>query len=114
MVMQRGEVFWVDLGAVSGSVPAKRRPVVVLQSNSFNRSLIATVVVAAITSNTAAAEYPGNVFIPASTSGLAKDSVVNVSQLVTLDRASLVEIAGAIPPYLMAEVDAGLRLVLGI
>jgi mRNA interferase MazF len=112
--MQRGDIHWVDLGAISGSAPAKRRPVAIVQANAFNRSRISTVVVAALTSNTATAELPGNVFIPATASGLGKDSVVNVSQLVTLDKGALAEKAGELPTYLMADVDAGLRLVLAL
>lgn len=112
--MQRGDIHWVDLGAISDSAPAKRRPVAIVQADAFNRSLISTVIVAALTSNTAAAEFPGNVFVPASASGLAKDSVVNVSQLITLDKSSLAGKAGSLPNYVLAELDVGLRMVLAV
>ena len=84
----------------------------IVQANSFNRSRIQTVIVAVITGNLQRAEAPGNVFLPASASGLPRDSVVNVSQLVTLDRGFLAERAGPLPERLRATVDAGLRIVL--
>jgi mRNA interferase MazF len=84
----------------------------VVQANSFNRSRIQTVVVAVISSNLRLAEAPGNLLLPAQATGLPRDSVVNVSQLLTLDRAFLTEHAGTLPGRLQAEVDAGLRLVL--
>jgi mRNA interferase MazF len=86
----------------------------VVQADAFNASRIGTVIVAAVTSNTALATLPGNVFVPAAASGLAKDSVVNVSALVTLDKKDLDEPVGRLPARLMAEVDEGLRLVLGL
>ncbi len=112
MVVSRGDIHWVDLGSVRGSAPAKRRPVLVVQADPFNRSRLATVVVCVVTSNTAAAELPGNVFVPASASGLPKDSVVSVAQLVTLNRSDLSDRVADLPPYLLAEVDAGLRTAL--
>jgi mRNA interferase MazF len=116
VVIQRGAVFWVELGDPVGSAPAKRRPVVVVSADAFNRSRLRTVLAAAITSNTAVAAHPGNVFLPATATGLPKDSAVNVTQLVTLDRTELdiQESAGEVPDYLMTDVDAGLRLVLGL
>jgi mRNA interferase MazF len=86
--------------------------VLVIQANSFNRSRIQTVIVAVISSNLRLADAPGNVLLPASVSGLPRDSVVNVSQLLTLDRDFLTEAVSKLPGRLMAEVDAGLRLVL--
>ena len=112
--MRRGDIHWVDLGPVVSSAPAKRRPVLVIQENSFNDSRLATVIVAVITSNTQAAEHPGNVFLPTAASGLPKDSVVNVSQLLTINKTDLAEQASALPRYLLSEADAGLRLVLGL
>jgi len=91
-----------------------RRPVVVLQSNPFNDSRIATVVIAAITSNLALAEAPGNVRIGKSDSGLTKPSVVNVSQILTVDRSYLTQRIRALPSLIMNRVDDGLRLVLGL
>jgi len=109
--MRRSEIYWADLGTVSGSRPAKRRPVLVVQSDPYNTSRLATVLVAVITSNTALATMPGNVFLPASASGLPRDSVVNVTALVTLDKTDLTDGVGQIPPGLMRDVDRGLRAV---
>ncbi len=114
MVIERGSVHWVQLGEPAGSAPAKRRPVLVVQGDPYNASRIATTVVAVVTSNTQLAEYPGNVFLPAVASGLPKDSVVNVSQLVTLDKSVLSPAVGSLPAYLLADVDAGLRMVLDV
>lgn len=115
-MIRRGAIHWVDLGERRGSAPAKRRPVVVISSDAFNRSRLRTVLVAALTSNSEAAAHPGNVFLPLLATGLPKDSAVNVTQLVTLDRADLddEQLAGEVPGYLMAEVDAGLRLALDL
>jgi mRNA interferase MazF len=122
--LERGAIHWCDLGPVGGvsaadgatrnSAPAKRRPVLVVQANSYNRSAIGTVIVAVVTSRVQSAELPGNVFVPAAASGLPRDSAVNVSQVLTLDRASLGERAGTLPAYLLGDVDRGLRLVLGL
>lgn len=113
-MISRGSIVWADLGSPVGSAPAKRRPLVVLSADHFLRSHLATVVAAALTSNTALADLPGNVFVPSSASGLEKDSVVNVTQIVTLDRDGLVESGERIPSYLLAELDTGLRLSLGL
>lgn len=110
--MIRGEIWWADLQAPRGSEPGFRRPVLVIQANSFNRSRIQTVIVAVISSNLRLADAPGNVLVPAHASGLARDSVVNVSQLITLDRSLLTEPVGRISERVMSEVVAGLRLVL--
>ena len=85
-----------------------------MQDDAVNASRIATTIVAVITSNTGLAAVGGNVFLPAATSGLAKDSVVNVSQLLTVNKGDLDDPVGRVPDYLMAEVDDGLRLVLGV
>lgn len=114
MVIKRGRIYWTDLGAATGSGPAKRRPVLVAQRDRLNHSAIQTVVVAVITSSTQAAEHPGNVFLPAVTSGLPKDSAVNVSQVVTIDKTQLGREVGTVPAHLMDDVDAGLRLVLDL
>src|SRR5205823_6509564 len=114
LVIRRGQLFWADLGPASGSRPAKRRPVLVIQSDSYNASRLATVLAAVVTSNTALATMPGNVFLPAVATGLARDSVVNVTALVTLDKGDLVERAGEVPLALMAEIDQGLRRVLSL
>jgi len=111
--MKRGEIWWASLPAPTGSGPGFRRPVLVLQSDPFNQSRIATVVVAAITSNLALAEAPGNVRLGRNDSGLSKASVVNVSQIVTLDRCVLTQRIRAVPGTTLRNVDEGLRLVLG-
>lgn len=112
--MKRGEVWWASLPAATGSGPGFRRPVVVVQSNPFNQSRIATTIVAIVTSNLALADAPGNVRVGKAESGLAKPSVVNVSQLVTLDRGQLTQRVRALPAETMRDIDEGLRLVLGI
>jgi mRNA interferase MazF len=113
-VIQRGEICWVDLGAPAGSRPAKRRPVVVVQSNSYNASRLATIIAVVITSNTGLAAMPGNVFLPAVSSGLPRDSVANVTAVITLNRTELDEPIGQLPEALMHELDHGLRQVLGL
>lgn len=112
MVIERGGIYWADLGAVVGSQPAKRRPVVVISADSYNRSRLATIVAAALTSNTDLARMPGNVFLPTTATGLPRDSVVNVTALVTLDKTDLSEHVGAIPSTLMHGLDRGLRRAL--
>ncbi|WP_026181028.1 type II toxin-antitoxin system PemK/MazF family toxin [Demetria terragena] len=114
MVIRRGELCWVDFGEPKGSAPAKRRPAVIVQSDRYNSSRISTVVVLPITSNTVLARHPGNVFIPALTSGLAKDSVVNVSQPMTVDRSDLDVTGVGLPDSLMDAVDQGLRRVVDL
>jgi len=112
--VRRGDVWWAALPLPRGSEPGYRRPVVIVQGDAFNRSRIGTLMVAAITSNTALADAPGNVRLPRRASRLAKDSVVNVSQVLTLDRTALVERVGQLPAAIMSEVDDGLRLALGL
>ena len=112
--MKRGEIWWASLPAPTGSGPGFRRPVVVVQSNPFNQSRIATAIVAIVTSNLALADAPGNVRVGKAESGLTKSSVVNVSQLVTLDREQLTQRVRALPAETMRGIDEGLRLVLGI
>lgn len=115
-MIRREAVYWVELGEPAGSSPATRRPVVVISADAFNRSRLRTVLAAALTSNSPVAAHPGNVFLPATATGLPKDAAVNVTQLVTLDRGELErqEPAGELPGYLMTDVDAGLRLVLSL
>jgi mRNA interferase MazF len=109
LVTNRGDVCWIDLGEPRGSRPAKRRPVLVIQADPYNASRLKTTVVAVITSNTARAAMPGNVFVPAVASGLPKDSVVNVTSLITVDKSELEAAVGQLPAALMSEVDRGLR-----
>ena len=113
-MIHRGELWWADLGEPRGSAPALRRPVLVIQAESYNRSRLRTVMVIALTTNRRLAAMPGNVFVPASTAGLPSDSVVNVTQLATLDRDDLDTRIGALPAWLVAEVERGLRRVLGM
>jgi mRNA interferase MazF len=114
LVIHRGSVCWADLGGSQGSRPAKRRPVLVIQADPFNASRLNTTLAAVITSNTGLAVMPGNVFLPAASSGLPKDSVVNVTALVTVNKTDLDTEVGQLPPALMSEVDRGLRGVLGL
>jgi mRNA interferase MazF len=113
-VIERGGIYWADLGSPVGSRPDKRRPVLVISADTFNRSRLATVLAATITSNTALAAMPGNVFLPAAATGLPRDSVVNVSALVTLNKADLVEPAGHAPIGLLGDVNRGVRRVLDL
>lgn len=110
--IQRGQIWWADLSEPRRSGPGFRRPVLVVQADSFNLSRIQTAIVAAITTNVGLADAPGNVLVPANSAGLARDSVVNVSQLLTLDRSFLTEHAGTLPPRLQRSIDQGLRTVL--
>ena len=112
--MIRGEIWWTSLRAPSGSEPAYRRPILIVQADSFNRSKINTVIAAAITSNLRLAQAPGNVRLTKRQSGLKRDSVVNVSQVVTLNKSFLTERVGRVPASKLREVDEGLRLVLGL
>lgn len=114
-MVARGDVHWCDLGEASGSGPAKRRPVLIIQADQYNRSRIATTIVAVLTSNTTLAAMPGNVFLPAVSTGLPKDSVANVTALATVDRRDLDQHAvGQVPAHLMLEIDHGVRGVLGL
>jgi mRNA interferase MazF len=112
--MKRGEIWWASLPAPTGSGPGFRRPVLVLQADPFNQSGISTIIVAAITSDLLIADAPGNLRLSKTDSGLSKPSVVNVSQIVTLDRQLLTQRVRAIPAMAMRRVDEGLRLVLGL
>lgn len=110
--IQRGEIWWADLPEPRRSEPGYRRPVLVVQADSFNRSRIQTAIVAAITTQVELAAAPGNVLVPAHSAGLVRDLVINVSQLLTLDRSFLTEHAGTLPARLQRSVDQGLRTVL--
>ncbi|HLP87823.1 MAG TPA: type II toxin-antitoxin system PemK/MazF family toxin [Nostocaceae cyanobacterium] len=110
--MYRGEIWWANLSDPLGSEPGFRRPVLIIQNDVFTQSRINTIIVVIITSNTRLAEAPGNVFLPHEVSGLPKDSVANVSQILTVDKSFLVEHIGTLPDYLQEEVDEGLRTVL--
>jgi len=112
--VKRGEIWWATLPAPGGSGPGYRRPVVVVQSDAFNRSCIQTVIVAVITSSMRLARAPGNVTLTRRQSRLSKKSVVNVSQLLTLDRAYLSKRVEKLPPKQLAALEDGLRMVLSV
>jgi mRNA interferase MazF len=114
LVIRRGEVWWASLPDPTGSGPGYRRPVLVVQADEFNESRIRTVVVAALTSNLRLAAAPGNILCKRRDTGLRKDSVVNVSQLLTLDKSFLSARIKTLPASLMRSVEAGIRLVLGL
>lgn len=110
--MRRGELWWASLPEPAGSGPGLRRPLLIVSSDSFNASGIATVVATVVTSNLRLAAAPGNVRIPARGTGLSRPSVVNVSQLLTVDKAFLTERIGRIAHSHLVEIEEGLRLVL--
>ena len=110
--MYRGEIWWANLSEPVGSEPGYRRPVLVVQDDTFNQSLISTVIVVIITSNIRLAEAPGNVLLPKGATGLSKDSVANVSQILTIDKTFLIECIGSLPNNLQEEIDDGLRTIL--
>lgn len=112
-MIAQGEVWWADLGEPAGPEPGFRCPVVVVQSDAFNRSRIATVVCVVLASNLRWAEAPGNVLLSATLTGLPKDSVANVSQLVTLDREALTERVGVLPAKKLELVLLGIDIVFG-
>lgn len=113
MVIARGDVCWADLPEPVGSGPGFRRPVLVVQGDALNRSRLATVVCVPLTSNLKWADAPGNVLLPSRSSGLPKDSVAKVSQIVTLDRTLLAERVGRVSKKQLELVFAGVDLVLG-
>ncbi len=112
--MRRGEIWWASLTEPSGSGPGFRRPLLIISANSFNESRIGTVIAAVVTSNLRLADAPGNVRLPGKGTGLTKPSVVNISQIITVDKSFLTERVGRLNPRLLAEVDDGLRLGLSI
>jgi mRNA interferase MazF len=112
--VRRGELWWASLPEPGGSGPHFRHPVLVIQSNPFNESRINTVIVAVVSSNVRLAHAPGNVLVERRQSRLARDSVINVSQLLTLDKAFLTERVSLLRAEIMARVEVGLKLVLGL
>ena len=112
--MRRGEIWWADLPEPQGSEPGYTRPVIIIQVTPLNNSGIKTVVVATLTANLQLADMPGNILVEGTHSDLPKNSVVNVTQLVTLDKSFLRERVSRLPDSLMSSVDSGLRLVLGL
>jgi len=110
--MYRGELWWANLPNPVGSEPGYRRPVLVIQDDTFIQSRISTVIVVIITSNIQLAKAPGKVLLPSDVSGLSRDSVANISQIFTIDKTFLLERIGSLPDYLQEEVDEGLRTIL--
>jgi mRNA interferase MazF len=114
VVVERGQVWTADLGEPEGSEPGYNRPVLIVQSDAFNRSRLQTVTAVILSTNLRLLEAPGNALIPAKTSGLRKDSVANVSQVITVDRDFLIELVGRVRGQSLKDVENGLRLVLGL
>jgi mRNA interferase MazF len=112
--VRRGEIWWASTGAQDGAETDRRRPVLIVQVNAFNRSSIPTVLVVTVTSNLALADAPGNVRLTPEQSGLPRDAVVDVSRIVTIDREQLAEPVGPLPARQMAAVEDGLRLALAL
>lgn len=112
MVISQGEIWWAELGKPRGSAPGLRRPVVIVQSDALNRSHIATTICVPLTSNVKWALMPGNVHLPARVTGLPKNSVANVSQIVTIDRSLLTERVGRLPSAKLELIFSGIEVVL--
>ena len=114
MVIRRGQVWWADLGVLRGASPGFERPVVVIQADGFNKTDIGSVIIAISTTNLRLARMPGNVRVRAGIGGLKEDSVINVTQLFTVDKTDLLKLLGSVPGNLMEQIDRGLRLVLSL
>ncbi len=113
-MVNRGEIWWADLPDPDRSQPCFRRPVAVVQADSFNHSNIQTVICAVITSNLALAGAPGNIFLPATATTLPKDSVLNISQIITIDKSFLTEKVGVLNHKQLLKLEESLKLVLSI
>jgi mRNA interferase MazF len=114
MVVERGDIWWADLSEPEGSEPGFRRPILIVQSDAFNRSRLQTVIAVVLTSNLRLVDAPGNVLMSAKATRLPKDSVANVSQVITVDREFLTEKVGRVRGQLLKDLDNGLRLVLAL
>jgi mRNA interferase MazF len=112
--VKKGEIWWASLGEPAGSEPGFRRPVVIISANEFNNSLINTVLAAVVTSNTRLSEAPGNIFLEKKYSKLPKDSVINVSQIITLDKSFLEQKISKLNEHHIDQMDEGLKLVLDL
>jgi mRNA interferase MazF len=110
--IKQGDIFWIDFGAPKGSAPGYRHPCVVIQNNVFNESKIASVVVCALTSNLKRIKAPGNVLIRRGEGNLTKDSVVNISQIATVDKTDLVEKIGSLSALKIADIIDGVKLLI--
>jgi mRNA interferase MazF len=113
-VVNRGDVWWAELPEPTGSEPGYKRPIIIVQSNDFNKSKINTVIVVVVTSNLHLAHAPGNVRLLQSKTGLGRESVANVSQLITIDKRFLSEKIGQLDVLTMQELNEGIELVLGL
>lgn len=113
-MVNRGDIWWAELPEPAASEPGYKRPVIILQSDEFNRSRIDTVIVVIITSNLRLAVAPGNITLPKNKSGLEKESVANVSQIITIDKRFLGEKIGKLDHMTMRQLDEGIELVLGL
>ena len=113
MIPQRGEVWWAQMGVPTGSEPGYRRPVVIVQGNSYNRSDIATVVCVPVTTQVKLQTSPGNVLLPKSASGLPKQSVANVSQIMAMNKSRLIDRAGKLPDRHLQLIYDGIDIILG-
>ncbi len=112
-MIAQGDVWWAEIAQPRGSEPGFRRPVIIVQGDSLNRSRIATVVSVALTSNLKWAGAPGNVLVASGNSGLPKDAVANVSRIAALDRSAFIERTGRLPEPLLQLVLAGIDVILG-
>ena len=110
--IRQGDVFWYDFGPARGSAPADRRPCVIVQNDTYNRSLIGRTLVCAITSNLARANDPGNVMLEVGEAGLPEASVVNITLIMTVYKAQLLERIGRVNPATMQEIRAGIHLLI--
>jgi mRNA interferase MazF len=112
MEIKQGDIFWIEQAEPEGSEPGYRRPFVVVQNNLFNQSRINTVVVCALTTNLLRAKSPGNVLLDPGEGGLSKESIVNISQIFTVDKHDLAEFCGALSSQRIAQILTGLDLLL--
>jgi mRNA interferase MazF len=114
MVIERGDIWWAELTEPAGSGPGYKRPLVIIQSDDFNKSRINTIIAVVLSTNLKLADSPGNVLLPKKMTKLSKDSVANVSQVITIDRCFLSERVKSLPAGTMKRIDDGLRLVLSL
>jgi mRNA interferase MazF len=114
MELARGEIWWADLPDPQGSEPGYRRPLLIVQNDAFNRSRLRTTIAVVLSTNLRLLDAPGNVLLPAKASSLPRDSVANVSQILTVDREALTERVGRVPSVLIEQVADGLRLALAL
>ena len=114
MVIKRGEIWWAELPKPVRSEPGYRRPLLIVQANEFNKSKINTIIALAITTNVRLAGAPGNVLLSAKQSTLNKESVINISQIITIDKSFLTEKVHTISNKIMEAVEEGIKLVLNL